>query len=193
MRNTGQEMTAMNKKTGLILGGMAVALGAIAWPAVQGWATNQNIDVSATVSKFCRFNAVPIIDGLDNATVDFEQHRLQRCYRKSGHADWHSARCRLCIHCKCDLQFSEQLVLMMAKGGLKLSLHAYRGMLGSFNNDHYTATGTWAGSRLAVLNTAGAPCSSPETRKFCKDGSRHRQCFIETADSSRTVTRRRLF
>lgn len=59
----------MTKKTGLILGGMAVALSAMAWPTVQGWATGQNINLSANVAKFCKFDSLPSFSGMNNISV----------------------------------------------------------------------------------------------------------------------------
>jgi hypothetical protein len=164
MRNTGQEMTAMTTKRSLILGGAALALGAVSWPAVQAWATDQSINLSANVAKFCKFDSLPTFTGLNNISVvsnSIGTSVLNVTSATSATGVLNSGAFNFNVSSTCNSP--SKVVLTSQNGGLKDATPTPVSSGSFVNRIDYSAIAIWGLVSAGALVTTGTAGQSAQT------------------------------
>jgi hypothetical protein len=166
-------MMAMTMKTGLILGGVALALGAVAWPAMKGLAANQNINLSANVTKFCKFDAAPTFSGLNNISVasnSIGTSVLNVNTATNASGIMANSGFTMAVNATCN--HPSQVIMTTVKGGLKDSTPTSVSSGTFLNRLDYAALATWDGAPIGILSTNGTAntSSSPQLASGAHSG-----------------------
>ena len=144
------------RRTRAVLAGLALA----AFPAVV-MATDQNINLTAAVPKFCKFNAVPTFGSLNNVTVGSSSTSasvINVSTATNSTGIMNNAGFSFSIQSTCNT--SSQVVLTTLNGGLK-DATPEPVVSGTFlNRIDYLATTNWAGAPIGIFSTNGTVMAS---------------------------------
>jgi len=125
---------------------------------VVAWATDQNINLTANVPKFCQFNAVPTFSGLNNFSVSANSigsSVLQMTTPTTSVGIANNAGFNFSVNATCN--YPSQVVMTTLNGGLR-DASPESVVSGTFvNRLDYTVIATWDGAPVGLLSTASNP------------------------------------
>lgn len=143
-------------KTRALLAGLALA----ACPAVV-MATDQNINLTADVPKFCKFDAVPTFGSLNNVSVGSASTSasvINVSTATNATGIMNNAGFAFSLQATCNT--SSQVVLTTQNGGLK-DASPEPVVSGTFlNRIDYLTTTVWDGAPLGIFSTNGTAMAS---------------------------------
>ncbi len=150
-----------------------VGLAVLALPTIA-WATDQNINLTASVPKFCKFDSVqPISGDVNIGTTSLGIASSTVNILNAASATGLMQDFAFTFNATATCNAPSQLVISSINGGMKDATPTPVSSGVFLNRIDYLASAKWAGSAAAAITTSGTPVTSspPRLVSSAKTGS----------------------